>query len=351
MSPSRPPRPGAAPPDADVRVAPLAAIPALLLESGIDPGPVLARCGVAPRAFDDADARIPFERAACLVAECARLTGRSDAGLLIGARFDFAALGVIALLMRNAPSAGAALANMQRYFHLQDRGATPYVRDLGDGSVALGYALLRHDTPGAAMVIDTALAIGWRMLRALCGPAWRPTLVTLAHGRPDRGAAYRPFFEAPVRFDATHSELRFDAAWLAAPVDGADAARLAALQRAAARIVRSRERPLEERARTTAQTLMLGGRVSAARVAEALGIHERSLRRRLNEDGTSLRTIVGEARFEMACQLLRDTRLPLADIASALHYADASALSRAFKAASGEAPRRWRMNQAARGAR
>jgi AraC-like DNA-binding protein len=255
-------------------------------------------------------------------------------------------MGVLALLMRNAPSVGVALAELRRWFHLHDRGAVPTLRDLGDDGIALGYALVRHDTPGAGLVVDTALAIAWRMLRALCGPQWRPTLVAFAHAPPQRAAAFGKFFEAPLQFDATHSELQFDARWLAAPIAGADAARLAEVQRAAERLDHGRERSLGERARTTAQALVLCGAVSAPRIVAALAIHERTLRRHLRAEGTSLKAIIAGTRFETACQLLRETRLPLRDIAAALNYADATALSRAFKAISGVTPSRWRQRPA-----
>ncbi len=346
MSKQHPPSPASAgqPPSwrCELRAGPLMPVPSLLRAAGFDPQPVLARCGLAPTAFDDADTRIDFDRATQLLEECARLTGRSDFGLLIGERFDFGTLGVVAQLMQNAPNVGAALADLRHYFHLQDRGAVSYLRDLSHGSVALGYALVRHDTPGAGVAIDTALAIGWRMLRALCGPRWRPTLVAFAHRAPTRQAAYRQHFGAPLQFDAAHSELQFDAAWLAAPIAGANAARLAAVRRAAERLDHRRERSFAERSHATAQTLVLGGRVSAALIAAALAMHERTLRRRLHAEGTSLKAIIGRARFEMACLLLRQTHLPLRDIAAALHYADATAFSRAFRQWAGLRPAVWR---------
>lgn len=326
----------------DVRVGPLASIPQLLREAGVDPLPVLAGCGLAPATFDDADNRIDFNSASQLIDDCARLTGRPDFGLLIAQRFELESFGIVALLMQHAPSVGAALSYLQHYFHLHDRGAVVHLRDPGNGSVALGYTPAHHDTPGAAMVIDLALSIGLHLMRRICGAGWRPRLVAFAHAAPQREAPYRQCFSAPVRFDATHSELQFDATWLAAPIAGADAARLAALWRAAERLDGGRERSLAERTHATAQAFVLAGPVSAARIAASLALHERTLRRRLNAEGTKLASIVADVRFEVAGLLLHQTRLPIADIAAALHYADATAFSRAFKAFTGLAPGRWR---------
>jgi AraC-like DNA-binding protein len=44
----------------------------------------------------------------------------------------------------------------------------------------------------------------------------------------------------------------------------------------------------------------------------------------------------------VAQQLLRDTRLPAAEIAAILRYSNPGAFSRAFRGWSGETPRQWR---------
>ena len=70
------------------------------------------------------------------------------------------------------------------------------------------------------------------------------------------------------------------------------------------------------------------GEVSSRRVCALLGIHERVLRRRLQADGTGIAHLIGAARLEVARQLLGETQLTLAEIASALGYSDATAFSR-----------------------
>ena len=80
-------------------------------------------------------------------------------------------------------------------------------------------------------------------------------------------------------------------------------------------------------------------------VADQLHIHERTLNRRLQEEGSSFRRELEAVRYEVAKQLLADSEIPLSKIASALHYADATAFSRAFKRWSGTTPSRWRRDQ------
>jgi AraC-like DNA-binding protein len=77
-------------------------------------------------------------------------------------------------------------------------------------------------------------------------------------------------------------------------------------------------------------------------MARQLGMHERTLNRRLHEEGTSFRRELDGMRYEVARQLLADTRLPLSKIGPALGYADTTAFIRAFKRWSGAPPARWR---------
>lgn len=329
----------------DVRAAPLRPMFDLLREAGIEALPLLRRNGFKLADFDDPEGRVDFFRAARLVDDAARATGHGDFGLRIGQRFELADFGLLATLMGAAPTVGDAIASLQRWFHLHDRGAVPVLRDAGDGLAGLGYALLRHDTPGADQVLDIAVVIAWRLLAALCGPGWRAVQVNLAHGAAPHAPAYRRCFGAPLQFDAAHSEVLFERGWLAAPVAGADAARLAAMREFAAQADAGRLRSVGERARSAAQLLALQGQLGEGALAAALGLSRRTLRRRLGAEGTSVRATVGLARFEWACQLLRQTRLPVADIAAALHYADATAFARAFKLWAGMPPSRWRALQ------
>lgn len=76
--------------------------------------------------------------------------------------------------------------------------------------------------------------------------------------------------------------------------------------------------------------------------ARLLGLHKRTLNRRLAEKGTSFARLLGEVRFEIASQLLSETDLPFVDIAATLNYTDASAFSRAFRSWAGTSASTWR---------
>jgi AraC-like DNA-binding protein len=65
--------------------------------------------------------------------------------------------------------------------------------------------------------------------------------------------------------------------------------------------------------------------------ARELGLSGRSLRRRLESEGTSYRELVQARRYEQACTLLRNHAVALQDAAHALGFSDAAGFHRAFR--------------------
>ena len=71
-------------------------------------------------------------------------------------------------------------------------------------------------------------------------------------------------------------------------------------------------------------------------------MHRRTLNRRLKAQNYTFHELVNEVRYEIARQLLEDTRMPMSQIAVTLDYSDASAFTRAFRRWSGTTPAAWR---------
>lgn len=79
-----------------------------------------------------------------------------------------------------------------------------------------------------------------------------------------------------------------------------------------------------------------------AEVARRLNLSERTLHRRLEDEGSNFRTIRDALRRDLALSRLSKTRLPLASIAAELGYAEASAFYRAVIGWTGMAPSSYR---------
>lgn len=334
-------------PEGLLRVAPLMAIPAILREFGLDPDEVLAEFDIATAHFEDPENTLPFTAVGRFLGRCRELTGCAHLGLLLGRRAGVSALGAVGYLMQSAPDVRTALGALVEFLHLHDRGASVSLSFDGDYS-ELGYAILQRGVPNSELILDAAMVIALNILRGMCGPGWAPTEVLLAHSRPKDAAPYRTAFGRLPRFDAPRSVLVFPAKWLDHPIPGADPLLHKLMQ---ARIQELRlldDDSLPGQLRRLLRQAIPGGDSSLEAVARRLGIHDRTLNRRLLDEGTSFAQLREEIRYEVASQLLKETRMPAGQVALVLGYADASSFTRAFRRWSGTSPARWRASAAKR---
>ena len=88
----------------------------------------------------------------------------------------------------------------------------------------------------------------------------------------------------------------------------------------------------------------LGLVASLDNVASALALSPRSLRRKLEQEGSSFRLIVEEERRQIALQLLTCSNMILDELAIHLGYTDTASFTRAFRRWMGCSPGEYRKN-------
>jgi AraC-like DNA-binding protein len=326
----------------DLRIGPILGIPAVLNELGVPPERAFRQAGVDLRLFQDPENHLPLESVGRLFEACVVLTGCRHFGVLVGERFDLEAFGPLGALMRHSATVGDALHDLILYLHLYDRAGAPVLLAPDAGSVILGYSIYDQRTPAAECIYTTATTIAYRILRQLCGPGFEPLLVQFSYDRPASSAEYRRSFRSGVAFNAPTSGIVFASSWLSRGLSGAEPALHRELARAIGDADGGGPASFSVRLEGVLHQALLSGSASAADVARRLAIHERTLRRRVQAEGMSLRRLVNRTRFEIAGQLLRNTRLPVTEIAAAVQYADSSAFARAFRSWAKRSPREWR---------
>jgi AraC-like DNA-binding protein len=327
------------------RVGWLRALPQILRELGCDPKPVLAASGVAASLFDEDSNEIPFPTAGALLSHCVRVTGCPHFALLVGARFDPEALGDTARLLTSAPTVGAALRTLILNFHVLDEGAVPMFLPAPQGRAVLAHSVYTPGVPALDQIADLACAITVRLLRGLCGGSWQPLRVALPHRPPADAEPYHRILGRNVTFNAELAAVVFASSWLDQPVLGGDANRRAQLRTVAEPLPTLPAMPLSHLVRRALRPMVFTGMATEAAVARLFSVHPRTLRRQLFTEGETFLGLLNATRVDIARQLLRDTDLRIAEIAAAMHYSDATALARAFRALVGVSPMVWRRQQ------
>jgi AraC-like DNA-binding protein len=332
--------------DAIVRASGPAAIPEVLRMLGADPAAVLAEAGVDPTLFDDPDNLITLAGLGRLVKLCVARTGCMHFGILVGQQGGLHSLGLVGLLARLSPDVGTALRRLADCMHLHHGGTVTALAVDGDAAT-LSYDIDRRYEEAADQIGDGALAMLFNILRALCGPGWRPTEIRFAHRAPENVRPFRAFFGADLRFDAGQNAIAFPDAWLRHPLpaDDPDLQRLIATQ--IARLAARHDDEFPEQVRGVLRAALMTDHAGADEMAALFSMHSRTLNRRLGAFGTSYRKLVDEGRFAIARELLEGTALDVGGIAGALGYADASAFTRAFRRWSGTTPAAWRTSRTA----
>ncbi len=328
-----------------VRVGPLMSIPAILLEFGCRQESVFEQSGLDPAQFGEPDNEVPFVSASRLLDACVAATGCKHFGLLMGERAHPSSLGVAGFMLQASPDVGTALHTLLHHLDLHDRGGILTLEKKGK-TVFTGYAICISEVAAADQIYDLSMAICCKIMRALCGEAWNPTEVLLPHRQPKDLKPYKQFFRGTLRFDAEQSALTFESYWLDHRLATADPLLFQHLEKEALKLHTHRTVSTTDKLRQLLRKSLAGGNCSNTACARQLCMHERTLYRHLEDEGTSFRQVLDELRYDLAQQMLADTGMPLSEIAKAVGYSDTTAFVRSFKRWSDTTPAQWR---AARG--
>ena len=326
-----------------LRISAVWHLPALLRELGVDLGDTLAAARLHPDIFGDPDNPISYVELERLLLECEERSGRDDFGLLIGQRSRLAEMGLAGDAARCSSNVGEALARFVDHFNLHDGAATMALVTEG-GFTRFIYAIAEHGLSDTRHFQLGAITIAFNIVQDLCGDGWAPAVVTIACRSPLNARACQKFFGAPVRFDSDESALVFERHWLERALPPMNPA----LRQDIASRVAAQERQLLADFPATVRRLMrkqlLFGQCSMDAVAATLGMHRRTLDRRLQRHGLQYGDLIDSVKNDVARQLLRDTRLQVQQIAASLHFSTAANFATAFRRWTGMTPSEYRQS-------
>jgi AraC-like DNA-binding protein len=274
---------------------------------------------------------------------------RETLGIELAAAMPVEALGLWGFLLRTSPTFGAMLQRAQRYMRVFYR-FTRVTLSFHDDQAIL---ICEHPDPApfGRHEQEVCFFLGqWLILgRTLIGEAVEAQEVRMGWTGPADPAPLEAFFQCPVRFGCSEDALVFDRRVLDLPLPEhtPELAKMfegyatAMIQRLGA------EASFVERVREAISEGMLSGASDESAIAGHIGVTTRTLRRRLADAGLSFREIRHALLRTRAEDMLRDHRLPIAEVSYLLGYAEPSTFHRAFRSWTGLTPSEWRERESA----
>lgn len=328
-----------------VRSASLNGYMELAQAHGLDPTAMLRRAGLHERLLSDPETPISTQAVRQLLQDSAQFCGQENFGLQMAARRSFSNLGPISLVLKAEPSPRAALDTLCRYLRLLNASLLTHLQER-DGLLLISEDILSE--PGAPLEQSMQLAVGvmYRILRELLGPGWQPLWVAFRQERPLKPERFEQFFGTRVDFEAGYNGIVCRTEDLVRERPGRQPELVAFARHQLDDALARGGLSTHATVRQLILALMPGGRCTAQQVAAHLGVDRRTLHRHLTRDGCDFSQLLQAVRMETVRHQLGHSRRPLAEVATLLGFASASAFAYWFQQSFGCSASQWRKSAA-----
>ncbi len=259
---------------------------------------------------------------------------------------DIDSYGALGLAFKTSADLRTALSRVERYGVLVSDAIRYELRPAGEGGAAFVISGRPASRLGMQVTNEGALAGVLSFCRQAVAPRslTAPVSVSFAHRKPPSSERHEAFFGCPVEFGADIDALHLDATFLDTSTRLADAALATFLTTRLDDELRAAEveRGLGSTVRHAVAARLADGVPPMRLVARHLAMSDRTLRRRLADEGLRYDDIVADVQKTVATALLVTTDHSLIDIAFLTGYSDQTAFHRAFKRWTGRTPQEFR---------
>ena len=336
------------PPGPDDKVYPvikLAMIIDALAAEGIPARDALAGVHLSSEAISSPATRISLNQVIEGYRNADRLSHDPHFSYHAGLRFHLSAYGMYGFAILSSMDYRQTMQFAEKYHQLATPLAELHFKEEG-GCGVWTINPMPHSRMDASLyrfVLETQFGICISLQRDVMGSSFAARELHVTYPRPDDAAKYPEVFGCPVSFGQPDNRIVFDATWL-------DGTPRLGNEITYATVVGLCDHLMDE--------LKLGAGVAGkvrrvlltnlmrplnfAKIAHDVNMGERTLRRKLREEGTSFRELVDQLRMDMAIKYLRDTDLTVEAISESLGFSDAANFRQAFRRWTNAAPQAYR---------
>jgi AraC-like DNA-binding protein len=325
-----------------VRAGALRRFRELAIELGGDADGLLARAQIDPAVVELRHAVVPFRSFVHLLERTASELSTPDVGMRLAAeQADNGTRGPLEIVMCNSETLGDAYRYCVEHVQAATTGAQLTIEeDRSRRGIFLRFEVLLPRLPYQRQTVEHAMLTSARHALTITAGQIRPREVWFTHEPLAPLSTYRAYFGCPVLFSQPKTGLVFADGDLDTPVPNVDPQLYELATTFIEHRYPSREAVLSMRVRTIVERLLLAGDCTFAGVASALGVHPRTLQRRLRAEGFEM--IKDGVRRDIALRYLRQSAVPLVRVAEILGYSETSVLSRSCNRWFSASPRQLR---------
>lgn len=318
-----------------------------LHQRGIEADVLFRQAGLDPAHLRDPNARFPVEGLRRMWATARELTDDPALGVAVGMRWNpttFHALGYAWLASSTLAEGFHRLARYGRLISDQYQGELTLS---GMEYRYRGTPRLQAVDPDPTAVEAITVAIV-KMCRLLAGEGFSPLEIVLPIAPGASVLHLETNLRSPLKFGDRALELVLSRADMQRPLRSANPE----LSRLNEQIVVKHLSRLEKdsvglQVQSLIAEALPSGRVTEDDIAQTLNLSNRTLQRRLAEEGRSFGDILQNTRRELADSYLRDSQLSINEIAYLLGFSEQANFTRACKRWFGQAPSEYRRQLAA----
>lgn len=318
----------------------------VLRELGQPVAPVLAAAGVSEDVLADREASLPLSQYLAAVEQAVGCVNCPDLGFRVGERTTPLEHGVLGYALLSSRTLRNSLDRYVRFQDLQGPLLTVSFTELGPTAelTAIPRAGRWYMTPLALRYIVQEWLIGWNQWCQLIGRSGSFfEHVRLGYPSDGQRRHYEDHLGCTVSFDNEATTAVFASRRLDLPLEYADESIAALCKVQCERLLEVLNLRPGLVAEIHRQLADQPGQVPGMdEMAERLHIGTRTLRRRLQDDGTTYQDVVSEFRVTMAKRYMEETKLPANEIAILVGYSDPANLYRTFRRVTGQTPRQYR---------
>ena len=312
-------------------------------KAGIKLEPLLSRVGLTVGQIDDPEQRISVRSQIAFVEAAAEALKDDFLGLSLAEQLDGRDAGLIHYIMASSDTLGDALKRASRYSRIGNEAIVLQFREAREPTLSLSYSgVPRHVDRHQMEFFFVALVRGSRLLT---GRQFLPERVSMVHVRSTGASKFARSLGNNIDFGSTADEIYFPAGSSEWALVDADPHLNKILLKVCEESLNARKRnpaAFRTTVENTLSTLLPHGQAHADVVAKKLGMSERTLARRLAEEGVTFNEVLQELMASLAARYLEEGGMPISKIAWLLGFEEASSFSHACRRWTGKSPRELR---------